>query len=124
MKRLQEYNKKVIDRSALKNFIDDEGGSDVALIEATAKQVHELLAIDEIIAYWFSDEQYTVSFMPRIRKDINYSKDGNILAGVLTFSSFACEGESVSTHITINFEFWKGEGSFEGWFINITMEEI
>lgn len=124
MKRLQEYNKKVIDRSALKNFIDDEGGSGVALIEATAKQVHELLAIDEIIAYWYADEQYTVSFMPRIRKDINYNKDGSLSAGVLTFSSFAFEGENLGTHITISFEFWKLEGSGEGWFINITMEEI
>lgn len=62
--------------------------------------------------------------MPRIRKDINYGKDGNVLAGSLAFSSFAFESEYVSTHITISFEFWKGEGSAEGWFINITMEEM
>ena len=124
MKRLQEYNKKVIDRSALKNFIDDEGGSGVALIEATAKQVHELLAIDEIIAYWYEDERYTVNFLPRVRKDINYNKDGSLSAGVVTFSSFVFEGENLGSHITIGFEFWKGEGSFEGWFINITMQEI
>lgn len=124
MKRLQEYNKKVIDRSALQRFIDDEGGSGLVLIEATSKQVHELLAIDELIAYWYADEQYTVNFMPRIRKDINYSKDGNIIAGSLAFSSYAFGGEYVGTQITIGFEFWKPEGSAEGWFINITMEEM
>lgn len=122
MRRLQEINKKIIDRTKLLEFLNDEGDGSFATYEASYKEVCELISLDEIVGYWFNGDEYTVNFMPYIRKDINYSKDGTPTAGTVSFASYAIEGEALGTSIQLQFEFHKGSDGI--WNITVWMQEV
>ena len=122
MKRMIEWNRRLVNRSALQDFLENEGDGSRAEIEATYKEVSDLVAINEIIGYWYNDEQYTTSLMPCIRRDINYTKSGSPIAGTITFSGFSIDGEVLGTSIQLQFEFFKNDDT--SWTITIWMQEV
>ena len=122
MKRMIEWNRRLVNRSALQEFLDNEGEDSRATIEASARDVADLIAINEIIGYWYEGTQYTTSVMNCVRKDINYTINGSPIAGAMTFASFALDREVVGTSTQLQFEFFKNDDT--SWTITIWMQEV